>query len=133
MLRLGWPGSAPEGGPATTPYRPGAKLIPPTPAELAPYFAPLEILELVGQGGMGAVYKVRQPKLDRLAALKILPGEAVAEDRTFAERFRREAQTLARLNHPGIVAIHALVEGDAVLLRVRDTGTGIAPDDLPRV
>jgi len=106
VLRLGWPGSAAAGAPATTPYRPGAKLIPPTPAELAPYFAPLEILELVGQGGMGAVYKVRQPKLDRLAALKILPGEAVAEDRTFAERFRREAQTLARLNHPGIVGVY---------------------------
>ena len=125
VLRLGWPGSAAAGGPATTPYRPGAKLIPPTPAELAPYFAPLEILELVGQGGMGAVYKVRQPKLDRLAALKILPGEAVAEDRTFAERFRREAQTLARLNHPGIVGVYDFGEAGGLFYFLMEFVDGV--------
>lgn len=72
--------------------------------ELAPHFPQLEILELLGQGGMGAVYKARQKNLDRLVALKILPHDA--GDKGFAERFTREARTLAKLNHPGIVAVH---------------------------
>src|SRR5437867_10873145 len=77
----------------------------PTPKELAPLFPQLEILELLGQGGMGAVYKARQPGLDRLVALKILPPEAV-RDPAFAERFGREARALARLNHPNIVSVY---------------------------
>jgi serine/threonine protein kinase len=62
-------------------------------------------LEFIGQGGMGFVFKARQPKLDRLVALKILP-QSLAADPTFAERFNREAKLLARLNHPGIVTVH---------------------------
>jgi len=64
----------------------------------------LEILELLGQGGMGVVYKARQPQLDRLVALKILPP-AAGRDPSFAERFTREARALARLNHPNIVSV----------------------------
>ncbi len=75
------------------------------PAALAPHFPQLEILELLGQGGMGAVYKARQLKLDRLVALKVLSAEASA-DPAFAERFSREARALARLNHPHIVTVH---------------------------
>ncbi|MBI2924155.1 MAG: serine/threonine protein kinase [Verrucomicrobia bacterium] len=78
---------------------------PPTPAELAPHFPQLEILELIGQGGMGVVYKARQPRLDRFVALKILPAET-GRDPAFAERFTREGRALARLNHPGIVGIY---------------------------
>src|SRR5437867_10340088 len=78
---------------------------PPTPEQLAPKFPQLEILGLLGQGGMGAVYKARQPVLDRLVALKILPTEA-ASDPGFAERFSREARALARLDHPNIVGVH---------------------------
>ena len=81
------------------------RFVPPPPAELAPRFPQLQILELLGQGGMGAVYKARQPHLDRLVAIKILPPEAGA-DPAFAERFAREARALARLSHPGIVGIH---------------------------
>jgi predicted Ser/Thr protein kinase len=77
----------------------------PSFAELAPLFPQLEIIELIGQGGMGAVYKARQPALDRVVAVKVLPPEA-GQDPAFAERFSREARALARLNHPNIVAIH---------------------------
>ena len=80
------------------------RFVPPAPPALALCFPQLEILELLGQGGMGAVYKARQRKLDRLVALKILPPE-VARDSAFAERFTREARSLARLNHPHIVTV----------------------------
>ncbi len=78
---------------------------PPTVAELAPMFSQLEIIELIGKGGMGAVYKARQKQLDRLVALKILPP-GIGQDAAFAERFTREAKALARLNHPGIVTLY---------------------------
>ncbi len=77
----------------------------PAVAELTALFPQLEILELIGQGGMGAVYKARQPALDRLVAVKILPPES-GRDPAFAERFQREARALARLGHPNIVAVH---------------------------
>lgn len=79
--------------------------IPPTLAELEPLFPQLEILELIGKGGMGAVYKARQRQLDRIVALKILPP-GIGRDAAFAERFAREAKALARLNHPGIVTLY---------------------------
>jgi predicted Ser/Thr protein kinase len=81
------------------------RFVPPEPGEIAARFPQLEVLELVGRGGMGAVYRARQRKLDRLVALKILTPEA-ARGPGFAERFTREARTLARLNHPHIVSIH---------------------------
>ncbi len=78
---------------------------PPPVSEVARLFPNLEILGLIGKGGMGAVYKARQPSLDRLVALKILPPQTGSEA-GFAERFNREARALARLNHPNIVAVH---------------------------
>jgi serine/threonine protein kinase len=78
---------------------------PPDLADLAPSFPQLELLELLGRGGMGAVYKAKQKELDRVVALKILPP-GIGNDAAFAERFAREAKALARLNHPGIVTIH---------------------------
>jgi predicted Ser/Thr protein kinase len=74
-------------------------------ANLAQHFPQLEILELLGRGGMGAVYKARQKNLDRFVALKVIPPDA-AKDPTFAERFAREARALARLNHPNIVTVY---------------------------
>ncbi|MEO6052713.1 MAG: serine/threonine-protein kinase, partial [Chthoniobacterales bacterium] len=79
--------------------------VPPSIEELSQHFPQLEILELLGRGGMGAVYKARQKHLDRFIALKILPPSS-AHDPAFAERFTREAQALARLSHPNIVAVH---------------------------
>ena len=84
---------------------PPGGFIPPKPAELAAQFPQLEIIELLGQGGMGAVYKARQKQLDRLVALKILPPE-VGRTEAFAERFTREARSLAKLSHPQIVSVH---------------------------
>jgi len=79
---------------------------PPLPPEqIAPHFPQLEILECLGRGGMGVVYKARQKTLNRFAALKLLAPERV-RDTKFAERFAREAQALALLNHPHIVTIY---------------------------
>ncbi|HWB58316.1 MAG TPA: protein kinase, partial [Chthoniobacteraceae bacterium] len=76
---------------------------PPLPPEqIAPHFPQLEILECLGRGGMGVVYKARQKSLNRLVALKLLAPERV-NDEKFAARFTREAQALAALNHPNIV------------------------------
>ena len=89
------------------PGQPGAahRFVPPPIEELAGKFPQLQILELLGHGGMGAVYRARQPGLDRLVALKILPPSAASEA-GFTERFTREARALARLNHPNIVAVY---------------------------
>jgi predicted Ser/Thr protein kinase len=94
---------------AMAPTQPDAEPAPPaktlTPEELAPHFPHLEILECLGRGGMGVVYKARQKSLNRFAALKLLAPERVGEAK-FAERFTREAQALAALNHPNIVTIY---------------------------
>lgn len=77
---------------------------PPTIESMQAVFPDLEIDSLVGQGGMGFVYKARQPKLDRWVALKVLSPE-LAQNQDFAKRFEREARLLARLNHPNIVVV----------------------------
>jgi serine/threonine protein kinase len=81
----------------------------PTPreiaVEIAEHFPGLEILEVLGEGGMGVVYRARQLELGREVALKILRPRFATEP-SFAERFSREARALARLSHPGIVAVH---------------------------
>ena len=112
LMKLGLPSEAGGEDPALSDDRaviptsatPPGGFVPPEPDELAKKFPQLEILELLGQGGMGAVYKARQKQLDRLVALKILPPEAGKEP-AFAERFAREARSLAKLNHPGIVSV----------------------------
>jgi len=73
--------------------------------EIRRAFPQFEIVERIGRGGMGVVFRARQPQLDRQIALKILlPG--LRDDPGFAERFAREARALAKLSHPNIVAIH---------------------------
>ncbi len=84
---------------------PAAAMPAPEPEMLAGAFPQFKILEPIGAGGMGRVYKVHQPHLDRVAALKILPP-ALAADPEWVERFHREARALARLNHPHIVQVY---------------------------
>lgn len=74
-----------------------------------------EVAELVGHGGMGAVYRARQMDLDREVALKLLTPQA-GEDPEFAARFAREAKVLGRLAHPNIVPVY---------------GIGVSEDGLP--
>jgi predicted Ser/Thr protein kinase len=71
----------------------------------APAFPNLEIVEMVGQGGMGVVYKALQKNLGRTVALKVLSPHLSA-DPEFVERFTREARALASLSHPNIVGIY---------------------------
>src|SRR5437870_1167278 len=104
-------GTAADPADAPPPQVQLTRFVPPTPEQLAPQFPQLEILGLVGQGGMGTVYRARQRQLDRLVALKILPAE-VSQDPAFAERFMREARALARLSHPNIVAVHDFGQAD---------------------
>ena len=85
----------------------GGDFSPPHPDALRLLFPQLEIVSLLGSGGMGAVYRARQRGLDRQVALKILPPN-FAGDAGFAERFAREARTLARLNHLNIVDVYDL-------------------------
>src|SRR5688572_24738719 len=79
---------------------------------------PYEIVALLGAGGMGEVYRARDPRLKRDVALKFLP-EAVAADPERLARFEREAQALAALNHPHIATIHGIEESPS-------TGSGQA-------
>ena len=71
---------------------------------------PYEILSLIGSGGMGEVYRASDARLNRDVALKVLPDLFAADAERLA-RFRREAQTLAALNHPNIAQVHGLEEG----------------------
>jgi len=78
---------------------------PPTPEEIQPLFPHLEIVRLLGRGGMGAVYEARQRGLGRTVALKLLWAPKIP-DAGFEERFSREGQALAQLSHDNVVAVH---------------------------
>src|SRR6516225_3237402 len=73
-----------------------------------------EITSLLGKGGMGEVYRARDPNLKRDVAIKVLP-ESVARDPDSLARFRREAQSIAALNHPNIVTIYSVEDADGVV------------------
>jgi serine/threonine protein kinase len=66
---------------------------------------PYEIIDPIGAGGMGEVYRARDTRLDRIVAIKILPPE-LASDPAAHERFEREARTLSQINHPHICTLH---------------------------
>src|SRR5215510_13053512 len=79
------------------------------PVPRGAYFGPYEVIEGIGAGGMGEVYRARDRKLGRDVALKVLP-EAFARDADRMTRFAREAQILASLNHSQIAGIYGIEE-----------------------
>jgi serine/threonine protein kinase/tetratricopeptide (TPR) repeat protein len=97
---------------------------------------PYEILAPLGAGGMGEVYRARDPRLGREIALKVLPADA-ARDPARRERFQREAKAVAALKHPNIVTIHSIEEADGVhfitmeLIDGTPLSDAIPPDGLP--
>jgi len=74
---------------------------------------PYEILDLLGAGGMGEVYRARDTRLDRTVAVKVLP-ERFSSDRDFKQRFEREAKTISALNHPHICTLDDVGHQDGI-------------------
>ena len=106
-------------------------MAPLSPEELAENFPQFEILECLGRGGMGVVYKARQKALERTVALKLLAGEWQG-DGGFAERFEKEAKTLAQMSHPNIVTIHDFGEAGGHYFIVMEFVDGVNLRDLLR-
>lgn len=98
--------------------KPAPPWLPPTAEELGQLLPGYEIISMLGRGGMGAVYMGKQASLDRPVAIKILSGALESCDIGFKERFKNEARAMAKLNHPGIVAVHDFGETSDGLLYI---------------
>jgi serine/threonine protein kinase len=100
----------------------------PTGTRLGPY----EILSRLGAGGMGEVFRARDTRLQRIVAIKILPGDFAA-DAQLRLRFEREARSISQLNHPHICTVHDIGqhEGTAYLVMELVDGENLA-DRLAR-
>jgi eukaryotic-like serine/threonine-protein kinase len=85
------------------------------------------IEEKIGAGGMGVVYRAHDEQLDRDVAIKVLPSRSLA-DETTQKRFRREALSLARLNHPNVATVHEFGSQDGVDFLVTEYISGISLD-----
>jgi predicted Ser/Thr protein kinase len=142
LLEFGFDTQPGAGGESSSPSDP-SKPPPPSVADLAPRFPQLEILQFLGQGGMGLVYQARQLSLDRMVALKILPVDNRVEG-SFAQRFTQEARALARLNHPNIVAVYDFGQADGFYyllmeyvdglnLRQLERSGGVTPQEALRI
>jgi tRNA A-37 threonylcarbamoyl transferase component Bud32 len=132
LLQLGFEsqaGPASSGNAGPTVYQP--RFIPPTVEELAARFPQLVILEEIGHGGMGVVYKARQKDLDRVVALKILRPD-IEHDPAFAERFVREARALGKLSHPAIVTVYDFGRSDGLFFLVMEYVDGANLRQLER-
>src|SRR5262249_31737355 len=122
----------PPAGAAATPGARGFPVQLPTGHRLGPY----EILEAIGSGGMGEVYRARDARLQRDVALKILPP-ALVPGPSRRERFVQEARTASALEHPYIAVVHEIGEADGVtfiameLVRGEPLGQVIARGPLP--
>lgn len=100
---------APEAGPTSRS---------PFSGDLPERIGPYAIIDEIGRGGMARVFVARQPRLDRLVALKVLSGPAASSD--LAARFLREANTVARLRHPNIIALHDSGRADGAIYFAMD-------------
>ena len=109
----------------------GKRPEPPSLERLAAAFPQLEVMEFIGQGGMGAVYKARQKQLDRIVALKVLPP-GIGGDPSFAERFTREAKALAKLMHPNIVTLFEFGQADGIYYLLMEFVDGVSLGQLLR-
>lgn len=123
-LALGEDNESPSGADVTKSHPPGSRFQPPAIEDLAPHFPQLEIEQLLGCGGMGAVYRARQTSLDRPVALKVLPPDP-DRDPAFAERFTREARALAKLAHPNVVMVFEFGEAGEYYYLVMEYVDGV--------
>src|SRR5436309_412044 len=117
LLKAAFPTGTETGDPAR-PFNP------PPVADLSEKFPQLEIIQLIGSGGMGAVYKARQKELDRIVALKILPP-GIGRDSAFADRFTREARALARLNHSNVVTLYEFGQANGLFYFLMEFVDGV--------
>jgi len=92
-------------------------------------FGRFDLLQKIGEGGMGVVYKARDSRLDRLVAIKVLP-ESRAVDADRRARFIKEAKAASALNHPNIVTIHEVGEQDGRTFLVMEFVDGKALNEL---
>src|SRR5207244_1315701 len=88
-----------------------------------------ELLEIVGVGGFGTVYKARDPELDRIVAIKMPRAGHLATSQDI-DRFLREARSVAQLHHPAIVSIHEVGQVEGTPYLVEDFVDGITLADL---
>jgi tRNA A-37 threonylcarbamoyl transferase component Bud32 len=86
---------------------------------LGKLFGNYELVRKVGQGGMGLVYKGRQVSLDRIVAVKIL-NKSLCDNAEFIKRFEREAKSIARINHPNIMAVYDFGQTDGLYYMVTE-------------
>jgi len=90
---------------------------PPSLGDMQAMLPQYQFVSLLGRGGMGAVYKAVQVLLDLPVAIKVLPGDLIDDtDAQFAERFKNEARTMAKMNHPAIVNVFDFGETNTGLL-----------------
>ena len=97
---------------------------PPSPEELGRRLPDLDDFELIGPGGMGTVYKATHRPLDRPVAVKVLHAH-LQDDASFAERFAREARTMARLDHPHIVRVYDFGHREGLYYLVMELVDGV--------
>ncbi|MDB6140198.1 MAG: serine/threonine protein kinase [Verrucomicrobiaceae bacterium] len=118
-----------EADPSPMSPSPGGSWHPPSLEQMQDLLPQYEFISLIGQGGMGAVYKATQISLDRPVAVKVLPPGADDGELGFTERFRIEARMMAKMNHPGIVSVHDFgIAGGHLLFIVMEfvDGTDVA-------
>ena len=119
----------PSGAPPQRTTGGNMRWTPPSPEHMARMLPQYDQWETLGHGGMGAVYKARQVNLDRTVAVKILPPEAADDEAQFIERFKNEARTMAKLDHPAIVAVHDFgetAEGQLYFVMAYVDGTDVS-------